>query len=469
MFRPDSRQKPQRDLLETYLDDIIDNRHELVTLGKRIDWSACEDYFGPMYASNTGRPAMPVRLQVGLQLLKHIYGLSDLEVLKRWTENPYWQHFCGEITFQHDLPMDETTMLRFRQRIGEDGARELLKMTIKLAEETGTVAPESFKVVVADTTVMPKAITHPTDAKLVSRCHRQLVALAKNEGVRFKQTFIKVLDKLVWNVSRYAHARQFQRMHKHLRKMHSNLIHICAAIIDQKALSERSQPLSDQLHQALRLLDQYGDHSIKQRLYSLHEPQVVCITKGKARQRHEFGAKVSVVTTAAEGLVLDCQSLNGNPYDGHTVEPLLRRLNSHLGQLPEHLLVDRGYKGSDQTHLCQVHITGRKKGRGKAHEQQHRRNSIEPIIGHMKSEGLLDRCHLHGVLGDKIHAVLCGVGMNLRKILKKLAELLFAHKKPAAESLLLVLLVMKQASWLRRALLAKTLLQLPVELKAQAA
>lgn len=191
MFRPDSRQKPQRDLLETYLDDIIDTRHELVVLGKRIDWSACEGYFGPMYASNSGRPAMPVRLQVGLQLLKHIYGLSDLEVLKRWTENPYWQHFCGEITFQHRLPMDETTMLRFRQRIGEEGARELLKMTIKLAEETGTVAPESFKVVVADTTVMPKAITHPTDAKLVSRCHRQRVALAKNEGVRFKQTFTR--------------------------------------------------------------------------------------------------------------------------------------------------------------------------------------------------------------------------------------------------------------------------------------
>jgi len=172
MFRPDSRQKPQKDLLEIYLEDIIDSRHELVILGKRIDWSACEDYFGPLYASNTGRPAMPVRLQVGLQLLKHIYGLSDLEVLKRWTENPYWQHFCGEITFQHRLPMDETTMLRFRQRIGEEGARELLKMTIKLAEDTGTVAPESFKVVVADTTVMPKAITHPTDAKLVSRCHQ---------------------------------------------------------------------------------------------------------------------------------------------------------------------------------------------------------------------------------------------------------------------------------------------------------
>ncbi|MGQ7020067.1 IS5 family transposase [Vibrio cholerae] len=444
MFRPDSRQKPQRDLLETYLDDIIDTRHELVILGKRIDWSACEGYFGPMYASNSGRPAMPVRLQVGLQLLKHIYGLSDLEVLKRWTENPYWQHFCGEITFQHRLPMDETTMLRFRQRIGEEGARELLKMTIKLAEETGTVAPESFKVVVADTTVMPKAITHPTDAKLVSRCHRQLVELAKEEGIRFKQTFIKVLDKLVWNVGRYAHARQFGRMHKHLKKMHSNLIRICEAVINQKPFEERSQALNDKFYQALRLLDQYGDPSIKQRLYSLHEPHVVCITKGKAHQRHEFGAKVSVVTTAAEGLVLDCQSLNGNPYDGHTVEPLLRRLKDHLEELPEHLLVDRGYKGSDKTHLCQVHITGRKQGRGKAHEQQHRRNSIEPIIGHMKSEGLLDRCHLHGALGDKTHAVLCGVGMNLRKILKKLAELLLGRKKWGFRGLWLSLLATLQ-------------------------
>lgn len=286
------------------------------------------------------------------------------------------------------------------------------------------------------------------------------------EGIRFKQTFIKGLDKLVWSVSRYAHARQFQRMHRHLRKMHRNLIHICAAIIDQKPLAERSQPLNDKLHQVLRLLDQYADHAIKQRLYSLHEPQVVCITKGKARQRHEFGAKVSVVTTAAEGLVLDCQSLNGNPYDGHTVEPLLKRLKSHRGQLPEHLLVDRGYKGSDQTDLSRVHLTGRKKGRGKAHDQQHRRNSIEPIIGHMKSEGLLDRCHLHGALGDKIHAIPCGVGMNLRKILKKLAALLFARKQLATVGLLLVLL---QASGFCRALLAKITLQPPVGLNAQAA
>ena len=427
MFRPDSRQKPQKDLLETYLEDIIDTRHELVVMGKRIDWSACENYFAPRYATDAGRPGLPVRLQVGLQLLKHIYGLSDLEVLKRWTENPYWQFFCGEITFQHRMPMDETTMLRFRQRIGEEGAREILKMTIKLGEQTGTVAPESFKVVVADTTVMPKAIAHPNDSRLVARCHQQLVELAKDEGIKFNQTFIKALSGLVWKVSRYAHARQFRRMHQSLKKMYRNLTRVCVAIIDQKEISFRSEALNEKLHQALRLIEQYRDKSVRPKLYSLHEPDVVCITKGKARQRHEFGSKVSVVTTAKEGFVLDCQSLTGNPYDGHTVEPLLKRLKDHLGQWPKHLLVDRGYKGSDQTTLCNVHITGRKVGRGKAHELQHRRNSIEPIIGHMKSEGHLDRCYLHGVMGDKIHALLCGAGMNLRKILKKLAELLFGQ------------------------------------------
>ena len=170
----DKRQAPQRDLLETYLEDILNPRHELVQMGKRIDWTACEQHFGQLYAVEAGRPGLPIRLHVGLQLLKHTYALSDRDVLDRWVENPYWQHFCGEVIFQHRLPMDETTMMRFRHRIGEDGACELLKMSVALGQDTGTIAPESLKVAVIDTTVMPKAVTHPTDAKLAGRCHKQL-------------------------------------------------------------------------------------------------------------------------------------------------------------------------------------------------------------------------------------------------------------------------------------------------------
>ncbi|WP_245558790.1 transposase, partial [Kushneria aurantia] len=128
MTLSDQRQNPQRDLLNIYLDDVINMRHELVQMSQRINWSGCENTFASGYASNNGRPGLPIRLQVGLQMLKHLYGLSDREVLDRWVENPYWQFFCGETLFRHRLPMDETTMLRFRQRIGEEGARQILKM-----------------------------------------------------------------------------------------------------------------------------------------------------------------------------------------------------------------------------------------------------------------------------------------------------------------------------------------------------
>ena len=441
MIPRDKRQAPQRDLLETYLEGILNTRHELVQLGKRIDWSACEQHFGQLYAVQAGRPGLPIQLHVGLQLLKHMYALSDRDVLDRWVENPYWQHFCGEVIFQHRLPMDETTMMRFRHRIGENGACELLKMSIALGQDTGVIAPESLKVAVIDTTVMPKAIAYPSDARLAGRCHRQLVALAKDEGIKFRQTFCKGLPGMVWQVGRYAHARQFKRMHKVLRQMHRNLGKVCEAIIDQRTIEQRSERLNHKLHQALRLLNQYGDRSVKPRLYSLHEPEVVCITKGKARTRYEFGSKVSVVTTAKEGFVLDCQALAGNPYDGHTVDTALKRVLLHTSKMPEHLLADRGYRGSESTFLSKIHITGKRRGRGKAHPaQQHRRNSIEPIIGHLKSDGLMFRNFLRGFSGDKIHAVLCGVGLNLRKVLRKLAELLWPYKNERYLRLILAIL-----------------------------
>ena len=332
-------------------------------------------------------------------------------------------------------------MMRFRHRIGENGACELLKMSIALGQDTGVISPESLKVAVIDTTVMPKAIAYPSDARLAGRCHRQLVAQARDEGIKFRQTFCKGLPGMVWQVGRYAHARQFKWMHKVLRQMHRNLGKVCEVIVDQRTIEQPSERLNHKLHQALRLLNQYGDRSVKSRLYSLHEPEVVCIAKGKARVRYEFGAKVSVVTTAKEGFVFDCQELAGNPYDGHTVDTALKRVLLHTGKMPEHLLADRGYRGSESTFLSKIHITGKRRGRGKAHpDQQHRRNSIEPIIGHLKSDGLMFRNFLRGLIGDKMHAVLCGVGLNLRKVLRKLAELLWPYENKRYLRLILAIL-----------------------------
>jgi IS5 family transposase len=415
--------KPQRELFQNYLDELIDLKHPLVQLAQRIDWEATVPHFEKYYCADNGRTGLSIRLQVGMQLLKHMYSLSDEQLVLRWVENPYYQYFCGEEIFQHRCPVDDSTLSRFRRRVGEEGARLLLKMSVKLAEDTGTVSPDSFKLVAVDTTVMPKAIAHPTDGRLMAKCLSQLVALAKAEGVRFRQTYESKLADLQWKIGRYGHARQYRRMRKVVKILCNYLGRITRDIARQLPWQQQGPELRKKYYQALKLQLQFYDRKTANKIYSLHAPEVVCIAKGKSRTPYEFGCKVSVATTAREGLVVDCQALHGNPYDGHTLEGALLRMFSHTGTMPRHALVDRGYRGSQKTWYSQVHITGKRKGRGKAHPEQARRNSVEPIIGHLKQEGLMDRCHLKGQVGNQVHALLCGTGFNLRKILKKLAQL----------------------------------------------
>ena len=443
MIPKERKPEKQRELFKHYLEDMIDMRHELVLLTHRIDWDATADFFARYYCPNNGQPGSPIRLQVGLQMLKHLSNLSDEDVVRRWVENPYWQYLCGEEEFQHRLPMDDGTMARFRQRIGEEGAAALLKMSIALGEATGVISPESCRIVVADTTVMPKAISHPTDSKLMGKALIKLVGAAKQAGVRFRQTYLRELPALQLRIGRYAHARQFKRMRKLLKILGNYLGRVWREVGRQVPVEHQEPALQQAWYQAGKLLQQHWQPEMRPRLYSLHEPQVACIAKGKARTPYEFGCKVSVVTTAEEGFVLDCQALAGNPYDGHTLESALRRVYLHTHKMPYHALVDRGYKGSEHTLYSQVHITGRKIGKGKVHKQQDRRNSIEPVIGHLKNYGLMDRCYLKGLAGDKVHALLCAVGYNLRKILRKLREVLLGSNSGNDVSATIVALVMQ--------------------------
>ncbi|WP_157496521.1 transposase [Hahella ganghwensis] len=212
-----------------------------------------------------------------------MHSLSDEQVVMRWVENPYWQYFCGEEEFQHRFPMDGSSLSRFRRRIGEKGDRVLLKMSVGLAEATGTVSPESFKMVAVDTTVMPKAIAHPTDSRLMAKCLTQLVALAKREGVRFRQTYESKLKSLQFQISRYAHARQFKRMRKLLKTLRNYLGRVAREVMRQKPYPEQSPALQRKYYQALKLQLQTLDRQTTHKLYSLHEPEVVCIAKGKSR------------------------------------------------------------------------------------------------------------------------------------------------------------------------------------------
>ena len=254
-------------------------------------------------------------------------------------------------------------------------------------------------------------------------CLKKVVEQAKWEGVRFRQTYVQSLPKLLRKIRGYGHARQYRRMRGELKTLCNYLGRVLRDLERQLPYEEQSTALQQLYRQSLQVLIQSTDRKSKNKLYSLHEPEIVCIAKGKVRTPYEFGHKVSVVSTAKEQLVVDSQALRGNPYDGHTLDYALLRAWSHTEVLPSHALVDRGYRGSQDSLYAEVHISGKRQGSGKAHQQQHRRNAIEPIIGHMKVDGLLSRCHLKGFAGSAIHAVLCGVGQNLRKILRHLRRI----------------------------------------------
>jgi IS5 family transposase len=424
-MKPRPRQDEQDDLLRPRLSAMIDMRHELAKLAALIDWDFFEREWAGFFPSHRGRPATSPRLVAGLLYLQHAYRLSDDAVVARWVENPYYQHFTGETFFQHRPPIDPSCLTRWRQRIGEEGAEWLLTKTIEAGRASGTVDDDTLSRVAVDTTVMEKNIAHPTDARPYDKARRQLVALADEAGIALRQNYNRLAPQLAMQAGRYAHARQFKRMRKALKKLKGYTGRVLRDLrrqlnaIPDGPLRER---VLDMLVLAGRLLHQ-GPKS-RDKIYALHEPAVDCVSKGKASKRYEFGTKVSLATTIDEGFVVGMRALPGNPYDGHTLPEALEQVEILTSQLPALAVVDRGYRGHGVAHT-QVLISGIRRGLTPALKRQlRRRSAIEPEIGHMQTDGRLSRCPLKGTAGDAIFAVLCGCGHNIRKILTHLRAIL---------------------------------------------
>ncbi len=416
-----SRPSEQDDLLRPRLVDMIDLRHELVKLAGLIDWEVFEREWAGFFPSGKGRPATEPRLVAGLLYLQHAYRLSDEAVVARWVENPYYQHLTGETFFQHRLPIDPSSLTRWRGRIGEEGVEWLLTQTIRAGQKSGAIDEDSVKRVAVDTTVMEKAIAHPTDSRLYERAREQLVALAQEAGVELRQSYARLAPRLALQVGRYAHAKQFNRMRKALKKLKGYTGRVLRDLrrhlddIPEGSLRDRIIAklalVSHLLHQQPR----GGD-----KIYALHEPHVDCISKGKARVRYEFGCKVSVATTLDEGFVVGMRSFPGNPYDGHTLREALDQVTILTDRRPDLTVVDRGYRGHAETRT-RVLISGTRRGlTPKLIADLRRRSAIEAEIGHMKTDGRLSQCPLKGTIGDALFAVLCACGHNIRKILAHL-------------------------------------------------
>ena len=420
-----TRPPEQDDLLRPRLVDLIDLRHELVKLTALIDWEVFEREWAGFFPSTTGRPATPPRLVAGLLYLQHAFRLSDEAIVARWVENPYYQHFTGETFFQHKFPIDPSSLTRWRKRIGEEGVEWLLTESIEAGRRSGVIDEGSLKRVAVDTTVMEKTIAYPTDARLYERARAQLTALALEAGVELRQTYARLAPRLALQVGRYAHAKQFRRMRKALKTLKGYTGRVMRDL--RRHLDDLpAGPLRDRVLDKLALVSHLLHQQPKggDKIYALHEPEVDCISKGKARVRYEFGCKVSTATTLDEGFIVGMRSFPGNPYDGHTLAPALEQVEILTDRRPSLAVVDRGYRGHG-VEKTRVLISGTRRGlTPKLIADLRRRSAIEAEIGHMKTDGRLSRCPLKGTIGDALFAVLCGCGHNIRKTLAHLRAIL---------------------------------------------
>ena len=417
---PQPKAPKPAELLRPRLDEQINMSHALVRLAALMDWDKIERSFAAHFTSWRGRPALPPRLVAGLLYLQHANDASDEAVVATWLENPYWQYFCGETVLQTELPIDSSSLTRWRKRIGEEGVETLLAVTIEAAHAAGLIKKASLNRVIVDTTVMPKAIAYPTDSRLLEKSRQHLVRLADEHNLQLRQNYNREVPRMAAQIGRYAHARQFKRMRKALKALRSRVGRVHREVTRKlHQLPEQVQlKARELLHRVGRILTQKPKDRGK--LYALHAPEVECISKGKARTPYEFGVKVSLATTLTEGLVVGMRSMPGNPYDGHTLAETVEQVSILTDHNPKTVIVDKGYRGVELGGV-QILRSGQRRGVTKTLKAMiKRRSAIEPAIGHMKTDGRLSRNPLKGALGDALHAVLCGAGHNIRLLINKL-------------------------------------------------
>jgi IS5 family transposase len=433
MSRPrEKREMGAQDLFRSRLDQIINLKHELVRLAQAIDWPVLEERFGAVYSDGPGMPPLPTRLMAGLAILKHTFDLSDEELCARWVENPYFQYLCGETFFCHELPFDRSSMTRWRQRMGEERIVALLQESLAVAVKTGAMKPQDTRRVIVDTTVQPKNVMFPTDAKLIHRARERLVRLARKVGLDLRQSYVRVGKLALIAHQRYAHAKQFKRANRALRTLKTYLGRTIRDIRRQIAGDEELDAIFKwPLYQGEAVLEQ-RQRQRGRKIYSLHAHEVECIGKGKAHAPYEFGVKVSVATTLKRSkggqFALHAKALPGNPYDGHTLATIIPDMENTIGNELSRILADAGYRGHNapQSHKFKVFTAGQKRRVTPAikHEMR-RRSAIEPVIGHIKAEHRMGRNYLAHEHGDAINAILAAAGYNFSLLLKWFRELLW--------------------------------------------
>mgnify|MGYP001601448903 CR=1 FL=1 len=407
------KDKQQTSFFSTF-EEQLNHKHPLYLLANEIDWKKFEDAFKKHYSESTGAPAKPIRLMVGLLILKHIRNVSDESVVGQWAENSYYQYFCGEEYFAAAEPCVPTELVEFRKRIGEEGIELIFQESIRIngkdgEEEDGTT----------DTTVQEKNITFPTDSKLHKKIINQCKDIAVKENIELRQAYTRTVKKLSFDQRFRNHPKNHGKAKKADRKIKT----IAGRLVREL---ERKLPPENNYIPSLSLFKKVlaQKRNDTQKIYSLHEPHVQCISKGKEHKKYEFGSKVSIIKTKNTGVIIGAINIEKNDYDGHTLAPALEQQQRLTGHLLKNNFVDRGYRGVKQvlgtnilTPQNHSHLNNYQKQ--KLRKGFRRRAAIEPVIGHLKSDYRLSRNFYKGVFGDNINVMLAASAMNFKRMMNK--------------------------------------------------
>jgi IS5 family transposase len=410
----------QRHLFLPNLSEFINPKHELYLLAEKIDWNVFESEFAPLYAS-VGQPAKPIRLMVGLLILKQLYDLGDETVMKEWVSNPYFQYFCGAVVFHWKFPCDPSDLVHFRHRIGGEGVEQILAVSIVL--HGASVLKEDISI---DTTVQEKNITYPTDTKLAVKIIKQCRQMAEKEGVRWRQSYKFVVKDLLKkaNAKSSKKAKEKKKARRKLKTIASRMVREVKRKLSVESLARNEEKIA--VYE--KVLSQKKED--KDKIYALHAPEVSCIAKGKEHKKYEFGSKVAFAVSQKSNVMMAAVSFRGNPNDNKTIGKALEQQVRMTGVRAKKAYTDRGCKSQ---RIGETEIVSPSNGKGKTSAEKtrlrksfRRRAAIEPDIGHLKSEYGLGRNYLKGEVGDEINAMLAASAFNFKSWMRKaIAQLIF--------------------------------------------